>query len=1794
MTGDANARWRRALEQLGAVVGSYDPALRVYTATVTDDVLKALAAADFVLAVEPIGIVEATHDTAVPAMGADALRAWDGSPGIFSGTGGASVPIAVMDTGLNINHLDIASNRESICGANFAWNSGWDGSDGPLLESEDLWIDDNGHGTHVTGTIAGNGAVEPPFAGMAPSVRHIRFAKVLDRNGFGFGDSVRRGMDYLAESSGCGEQGRMSDRAKPLIVNMSLSARSRLFQGRDVGARKLDSTVWSHRQLYVVAQANAGISGFSNYGAAKNSLAVGAVLDSSDLASFSSHGPTADGRLAPNVVATGVGVNSARGGGSRAGYNKISGTSMASPSVAGVAALLMDAVPAHRERPALTRARLMASAVRPDAWFADAAQFPLNNSGGPGAIQARYGMGKVSARTSALNRDRPDGWKSGSATSELQDGEYAYHDIVVPEGTSRLDLVMTWDEPPADTVASTVLNDLDLWLDREGDCSAQACGEYVSASRVDNVEWIIVANPEPGVYRAKVLAHRVYTAAPRAALAWTLIRGASTPNLQIETDTRALAADRSHELTLTLTSSSYLSAGTRLHVDCRDAADSSGCADLTIENMAVSREDGVSVSLLDELPLPIPLGYGIPSKPIHLGSSIPIGEVAAGESQEVAFLVSTGTEPARLYFRASAWNAKGASVAVDVGTPGGSQADAATPGNDGFAAAIALEGEEGSQPLDLLLATPEPGEPVFSSRDGRPAGSLWYRWTAPASGSFHVNVPQLESGFRVARHDRVDVFTGEDIAALDRVASGLWGATFFADKGTVYRFRASSFSRGSAMDLRWAPGGHPANDDFAEAAVLTGESGDFDGTSVGATVEPGESFGSMAATTWFRWTAPGDDAWMFGVSYPKRILAFEGDSLSTLRLISQQPGSNAYFAARGGKQYRIAVAEAGANSSPGPYTLFWSPEKPRTGNDRFADAEPMENESSSEHFIGVDSQSTVEPDEPMETGVRTKWWGWEAPADGLYTWRVQDIGEIVPTYPKLRVTAFAGTLIEDLQLAAATGPGAPFDFLLDAVGGEAYWIAAGLPAGDTSAFEQYDADAKLVWGPTPENDEPANAAPLSGTAGSISASNRFATTSRGERTHTLGRSSLWWTYEAPASGWVRFSVDGGGGPWTLTVHRHADDGFGGLEIVASSRWQRTDGYAAEVLFPASAGAHYTIALGVGGSGRGGEFTLRWDETEAPVWLRYVGRLADGARDSNGHPVEIRGPGNLALHGDGEALYLASALGLQVFERIPATGALNFLQLLEGDLQRSLLLWDAHRTRLLADDCGTWRSFGPVGGGRALEDKGELTAVGEPGTCGNHLLMDSHGSFVYRIGNDRVDLFAVEESGDLRFVQLYENGRLQRALISNTGSHVYAVTENSLISFERDAETGALTRTDSETSLSWRGEALAISDDDAYLFVFDNFGQQTNVFQLEDPSNPRRIQSLPRFWDAGYFSFQNRCRFAVKRNEVLAVDVFCPSSAFSVQWHPSDGELAGTDYLSNRQADRYNNAVPDFGPPEDMAVSPDGGHVYLSTPSHGILTFARGAPVEPGETGDPDLVIDSASVGGADPGAGESFMLSVVVRNRGDGPSAATTLRYYRSINTTISKADIEVGSAAVGRLAAAARSDKSISLTAPPNPGTYYYGACVDPVSDESESGNNCSSAVRVTLVDRGGPGGPDLVVQTLSVSDANPGAGGPFRVNTVVRNQGDGRSATTTLRYYRSINTTISKADIELGADAIIALAPSGTDDESFRLTAPSKPGSYNYGACVDPVSGETDTANNCSSAVSVVVNGNGSGQSE
>ena len=485
----------------------------------------------------------------------------------------------------------------------------------------------------------------------------------------------------------------------------------------------------------------------------------------------------------------------------------------------------------------------------------------------------------------------------------------------------------------------------------------------------------------------------------------------------------------------------------------------------------------------------------------------------------------------------------------------------------------------------------------------------------------------------------------------------------------------------------------------------------------------------------------------------------------------------------------------------------------------------------------------------------------------------------------------------------------------------------------------------------------------------------------------------------------------------------------------------------------------------------------------------------------------------------------------------------------------------------------------------------------------------------------------------------------------------------------------------------------------------------------------------------------------------------------------------------------------------------------------------------GVSGSPDLVVQSPSVSDTSPEPGASITFSATVRNLGAVRAAATTLRYYRSTDATISTADTELGADAVSGLAAAAASNESITLTAPSTAGTYYYGACVDPVSRESGTGNNCSSAVRVTVsdspmaiesfdldqnnddpraitfandrffvvdwrddkvyayhasgqrdaasdfdLDAGngnssgityvndrfyvvnwfdvkvdvyhasgqrdaasdfdldpnnshrsqitfandrfyvaqgnqvfayhasgqrdaasdfdfdlGPGNrrtdgivfasdrfyvvnspnnkvyayhasggrdaasdfdldsnngdargitfandrfyvvdrvdekiyvyegpmqaggdadndgvpdrddpcptdpddacrrssePDLVVQSPSVSEASPGAGETFTFTSTVRNQGAVRSDATALRYHPSSNTAISASDRWISQYPVGALAASAASVESISVRGPSSAGTYYFGACVEPVSGETGTANNCSSAVRFTVN--------
>ena len=233
---------------------------------------------------------------------------------------------------------------------------------------------------------------------------------------------------------------------------------------------------------------------------------------------------------------------------------------------------------------------------------------------------------------------------------------------------------------------------------------------------------------------------------------------------------------------------------------------------------------------------------------------------------------------------------------------------------------------------------------------------------------------------------------------------------------------------------------------------------------------------------------------------------------------------------------------------------------------------------------------------------------------------------------------------------------------------------------------------------------------------------------------------------------------------------------------------------------------------------------------------------------------------------------------------------------------------------------------------------------------------------------------------------------------------------------------------------------------------------------------------------------------------------------------------------------------------------------------------------------PDLVASVTSVG--DAGilyVGEPFTINAEVHNQGTGPAASTTLRYYRSTDATISTSDTRIGTDPVRSLEVSGSSPESISRNAPSSAGTYYYGVCVDPVAGESNTRNNCSGGYRTSVLERTSP---DLVASVTSVGDAGIlYVGEPFTINAEVHNQGTGPAASTTLRYYRSTDATISTSDTLVGTDPVRSLEVSGSSPESLNRNAPSSAGTYYYGVCVDSVAGESNTRNNCSEGFGVFV---------
>ncbi|MFJ4844242.1 MULTISPECIES: S8 family peptidase [unclassified Streptomyces] len=249
-------------------------------------------------------------EDSVPRIGAP--HAWE------KGWTGNGVKVAVLDTGYDPNHPDLAGVVTES--ANFTGEP----------NTDDLM----GHGTHVTSTIAGSGALSAGrWKGVAPGVR-ILSGKVCTADGNCDNSAIIEGLAWAAQHG-----------AK--VINLSLGDTDTA--ETDAVEAMVDTVSRDYGVLVVAAAGNNGSgSKVSSPASADRALAVGAAETDDDRAVFSSVGPrTGDSGLKPDVIAPGVGIVAARAGGTTAedGYITMDGTSMATPHVAGAAAVLFQQHP---------------------------------------------------------------------------------------------------------------------------------------------------------------------------------------------------------------------------------------------------------------------------------------------------------------------------------------------------------------------------------------------------------------------------------------------------------------------------------------------------------------------------------------------------------------------------------------------------------------------------------------------------------------------------------------------------------------------------------------------------------------------------------------------------------------------------------------------------------------------------------------------------------------------------------------------------------------------------------------------------------------------------------------------------------------------------------------------------------------------------------------------------------------------------------------------------------------------------------------------------------------------------------------------------------------------------------------------------------------------------------------------------------------------------------------------------------------------------------------------------------
>ncbi len=369
----------------------------------------------------------------------------------------------------------------------------------------------NYHGVHTSGTVAGGGILDPRYRGMAPHATIIiqYFSDVLANAEVYVGDynMALTNNSYTAYNPGCAEDGEYDFLSYYLDAQLtSTPTLLHVFAAGNDGYY----TCTPYSIQYATIK--------SGYQCAKNVLTVGNLNNSNYIINpAGSCGPTGDGRLKPEIVAGGTGITSTFPNNT---YSTISGTSMASPTVTGSLALLVQ-----RYR------QLHGGATPPAALMKALVCNTATDLGNPGP-DFKYGFGSLNIRA-AVEALETNQYLTNTIAGG---GSYTYTLTGVPAGLQQLKVLLYWPDAPAAPYATTTLvNDLDLTVTSPDAVVHQPLilnpavtnvndNAVEGADHLNNIEQVVINNPPAGNFNLTVKGEAVPSGTQGFVLTYQMIQ----------------------------------------------------------------------------------------------------------------------------------------------------------------------------------------------------------------------------------------------------------------------------------------------------------------------------------------------------------------------------------------------------------------------------------------------------------------------------------------------------------------------------------------------------------------------------------------------------------------------------------------------------------------------------------------------------------------------------------------------------------------------------------------------------------------------------------------------------------------------------------------------------------------------------------------------------------------------------------------------------------------------------------------------------------------------------------------------------------------------------------------------------------------------------------------------------------------------------------------------------------------------------------------------------------------------